>query len=98
MFKNKSPSYNLHGLAHIGTLYIPKKREDARTGGSAAAAGEEQSGKTCFFSTDARYSKSNEALHLKQRLMQRDGHGIKMFFEYLTPVTTPVVSLLSVTG
>lgn len=71
--KNKSTSYNLHGFAHIGTLYIPMQGENALTDSSAAAAGAEWD--NGFFSTDARYSKSKEALHLKQRQKQREEGG-----------------------
>lgn len=65
MLKIKSTSYNLHVFfAHIGTLYIPVRGEDALTGSSAAAAAvaEWEDG---VYSTDARYSKSKEALRLE---------------------------------
>lgn len=70
LFRNKSTSYNLHGLARIDALYIPEQWGDALTGSSAAAAaaaaGAERDHGLLL------YSKSKEALHLKQRLKQRD--------------------------
>lgn len=47
--KNKSTSDNLHGFAHMGTLYIPMQWEEALTGSSAAAAGAEWGSGVFFY-------------------------------------------------